>query len=132
MYYYRAMRLSYRARIYKPIKSKIDYQPHGIDSLESIPGPLKCFFLIRALYAWLRFIASISCRYKTTRPGRFWASVANLCHGENAVFSKGVGPSTTLACPGWEQPDISVKVDRHDSKTPVQERLCKICITALP
>jgi hypothetical protein len=48
-----------------------------------------------------------------TRPGRFWASVANLCH---AVFTKGVGHSTTLACPGWEQPDISVKVDWHDLK----------------
>ena len=27
------------------------------------------------------------------------------------VISKGVGPSTTLAWPGWKQPDISVKVD---------------------
>jgi hypothetical protein len=38
--------------------------------------------------------------------------------------SKGVGPSTTLPWPGWKQPDIAVKVDRHDSiKQPVQERL---------
>jgi hypothetical protein len=31
---------------------------------------------------------------------------------------KGVGPSTTLAWPGWKQPYIAVKVDtdRHDSK----------------
>ncbi len=30
--------------------------------------------------------------------------------------TKGVGPSTTLAWPGWKQPDIPVKVDRHNSK----------------
>ncbi len=32
------------------------------------------------------------------------------------VEIKGVGPSTTLAWPGWKQPDISVKMDRQDSK----------------
>jgi hypothetical protein len=26
------------------------------------------------------------------------------------------GPSTPLAWPGWKQPDIPVKVDRHHSK----------------
>ncbi len=35
--------------------------------------------------------------------------------------TKGVGPSTTLARPGWKQPDISVKVDT--------ERLEKFCTT---
>ncbi len=65
MYTATAMRPSYRARICKPVKeSGIDNQPHGIDSLESIPELLKCL-QIRALYAWLRSIASISCRYKT-------------------------------------------------------------------
>ncbi len=29
---------------------------------------------------------------------------------------KGVGPSMTLAWPGWKQPDIPVKMDRQDSK----------------
>jgi hypothetical protein len=29
---------------------------------------------------------------------------------------KGVGPSTTLALPGWKQPDIPMKVDSHDWK----------------
>ncbi len=32
------------------------------------------------------------------------------------VAAKRVGPSMTLAWPGRKQPDISVKVDRHDSK----------------
>jgi hypothetical protein len=32
------------------------------------------------------------------------------------VVAKGVGPNTTFAWPGRKQPDISVKVDRHDSK----------------
>jgi hypothetical protein len=60
----------------KPFKeSRIDNQPHGIDSLESILELLKCL-QIRALYAWLRFIASISCRYK---------SVAN-CAMEGMLF----------------------------------------------
>jgi len=27
------------------------------------------------------------------------------------VHTKGVGPSTTLAWPGWKQPDIPVEVD---------------------
>jgi len=30
-------------------------------------------------------------------------------HG--AIGRKGVGPSTTLAWPGWKQPDIPVEVD---------------------
>jgi hypothetical protein len=33
-----------------------------------------------------------------------------------SVPKKGVGSSTTLAWPGWKQPYIAVKVDRHDSK----------------
>jgi hypothetical protein len=32
------------------------------------------------------------------------------------VVAKGVGLSTTLAWPSRKQPDISVKVERHDSK----------------
>jgi len=33
-----------------------------------------------------------------------------------AGLHKGVGPSTTLAWPGWKQPDVAVKVDGHDLK----------------
>ncbi len=32
------------------------------------------------------------------------------------ILPKGVGPSTTLAWPGWKQPEIAVTGDRHDSK----------------
>ncbi len=44
----------------------------------------------------------------------------NLCKSTNKDLElsvpKGVGPSTTLAWPGWKQPDIAVTVDRHDRK----------------
>jgi hypothetical protein len=33
------------------------------------------------------------------------------CTGDQRDQSKGVGPSTTLAWPGWKQPDIPVEVD---------------------
>jgi hypothetical protein len=32
-------------------------------------------------------------------------------------WPKGVGPSTTLAWPGWQQPDIPVEVDTAQLKT---------------
>jgi hypothetical protein len=44
------------------------------------------------------------------------------------VEIKGVGPSTTLAWPGWKQPDIPVKMTDTTRNKPVQERLCKMCI----
>ena len=31
--------------------------------------------------------------------------------------TKGVGPDTTLACPGWKQPDIPVEVDTDRLET---------------
>jgi hypothetical protein len=37
--------------------------------------------------------------------------------GEGGVLPKGVGPSTTLAWPGWKQPDIPVEVDTAQLKT---------------
>ncbi len=33
------------------------------------------------------------------------------CGKKSGVWNKGVGPSTTLAWPGWKQPDIPVEVD---------------------
>ncbi len=39
-----------------------------------------------------------------------------LCKTIIRVPPKGVGPSTTLAWPGWKQPYIAVEVNRHDSK----------------
>ncbi len=39
-----------------------------------------------------------------------------IVYEHHSGVPKGVGPSTTLAWPGWKQPDIAVKVDRHDSK----------------
>jgi hypothetical protein len=35
------------------------------------------------------------------------------------TISKGVGPSTTLARPGWKQPDILVEVDTGRLETDV-------------
>ncbi len=43
---------------------------------------------------------------------------------------KGVGPSTTLAWPGWKQPDIAVDVDTARLEYCVNQ--CKLCITLLP
>ncbi len=45
--------------------------------------------------------------------------------------SKGEEPSTTLAWPGWKQPDIPVEVDTARNKL-VQEWFCKMFIIILP
>jgi hypothetical protein len=37
--------------------------------------------------------------------------------GPSCIGYKGVGPSTTLAWPGWKQPDIPVEVDTGRLKT---------------
>jgi hypothetical protein len=36
--------------------------------------------------------------------------------------TKGVGPSTTLAWPGWKQPDIPVEVDTGRLETDVERQ----------
>ncbi len=36
---------------------------------------------------------------------------------QSAGGTKGVGPSTTLAWPGWKQPDIPLEVDRARLET---------------
>ncbi len=50
------------------------------------------------------------------------------------LITKGVGPSTTLAWPGWKQPEIAVEVHGHGTtqNEPVQQILCKLCITLIP
>jgi hypothetical protein len=37
--------------------------------------------------------------------------------------TKGVGPSTTLAWPGWKQPDIAVEVDKARLETSLLKML---------
>ncbi len=49
-------------------------------------------------------------------PKYLHSNASALFSGEEGLQPKGVGPSTTLAWPGWKQPDIAVKVDRHNSK----------------
>ncbi len=39
------------------------------------------------------------------------ATKQSTCTRDQRDQSKGVGPSTTLALPGWKQPDIPVEVD---------------------
>jgi hypothetical protein len=38
--------------------------------------------------------------------------------------AKGVGPSTTIAWPGWRHPDMAVAVDRHDFKHAGSKKQC--------
>ncbi len=45
---------------------------------------------------------STDCAVKNCRP---------VMHDTFSCKTKGVGPSTTLAWPGWKQPDIPVEVD---------------------
>jgi hypothetical protein len=42
--------------------------------------------------------------------------------------TKGVGPSTTLAWPGWKQPDIAVKVDTARLETSRFKKCCAKCV----
>jgi hypothetical protein len=46
----------------------------------------------------------------------------------DSVGFKGVGPSTTLAWPGWKQPDISVKVDTAQLETGRFKKCCVECL----
>ncbi len=53
-------------------------------------------------------------RLSTALDGRRFVSVCSSrsdLHKGEEVIDKGVGPSTTLAWPGWKQPDIPVEVD---------------------
>jgi hypothetical protein len=43
-------------------------------------------------------------------------------------FTKGAGPSTTLAWPGWKQPDIAVEVDTARLET---SRFKKCCVNSI-
>ncbi len=45
-----------------------------------------------------------------------------------SVIIKGVGPSTTLAWPGWRQPDISVKVDTAQLGRDRFKKYCVKCV----
>ncbi len=45
----------------------------------------------------------------------------------STVWSKGVGPSTTLAWPGWKQPDIAVEVDLARLYTSRFKKSCVNC-----
>jgi hypothetical protein len=44
------------------------------------------------------------------------------------VQIKGVGPSTTLAWPGWKQPDIAVEVDTARLETSRFKKCCLNCV----
>ncbi len=48
--------------------------------------------------------------------------------GVGRVESKGVGPSKTLARPGWKQPDIPVKVDTARLHTSQFKKRCEKCV----
>ncbi len=57
-----------------------------------------------------------------------------VLHGQRAyvlracVRRKGLGPSTTLAWPGWKQPDIAVKVDTARLNTSRFKNSCEKCV----
>jgi hypothetical protein len=48
--------------------------------------------------------------------------------GEGMGPIKGVGPSTTLAWPGWKHPDIAVKVDTAQLDTSWFKKCCVKCV----
>ncbi len=47
---------------------------------------------------------------------------------EGLVYPKGVGPSATLAWPGWEQSDIAVEVDTGRLETSRFKKCCANCV----
>ncbi len=50
-------------------------------------------------------------KWRSGGRGRRWCLLFITGFQPPSVLAKGVGPSTTLACPGWKQPDIPVEVD---------------------
>ncbi len=63
-----------------------------------------------------------SSRTRTLQRGKL------LMTARNMVRSKGVGPSTTVAWPGWKQPDIAVKVDTARLNTSRCKKCCEKCV----
>jgi hypothetical protein len=53
-------------------------------------------------------------------------SLRFLC--KTKVLLKGVGPSTTLAWPGWKQPDIPVEVDTARLNTSRFKKCYEKCV----
>jgi hypothetical protein len=49
------------------------------------------------------------------------------CPAFRAMGTKGVGPSTTLAWPGWKQPDIAVEVETARLYTSRFKKCCVNC-----
>jgi hypothetical protein len=54
-------------------------------------------------------------------------SVSALSAGANTT-TKGVGPSTTLAWPGWKQPEIAVEMDTARLKRSRFKKFCVNCV----
>jgi hypothetical protein len=49
-------------------------------------------------------------------------------YGLRSCHTKGVGPSTTLARPGWKQPGIAVEVDIAQLETSRFKKCCANCV----
>jgi hypothetical protein len=47
------------------------------------------------------------------------------------MLQGGIGPGKTLAWPGWKQNEISVKVDRYDSKEAGSRKVVYYCTILL-
>jgi hypothetical protein len=75
-----------------------------------------CFGLFQFVSVSFRLTVSIQKRNNQNK--HFVLYISETSFGSiSVVFDKGVGPRTTLALRGWKgQPDIAVKVDRHDLK----------------
>ena len=56
------------------------------------------------------------------------ACVCSLLSTCQDFWCKGVGPSTTLAWPGWKQPDVAVEVDTAQLETSRFKKCCANCV----
>ncbi len=108
---------------------------------------------MKGVLPWLVRCACSAAKRDFILPGLLWAAQYKICFPHRTLFQfmcphrpanwagsragppvsecvspKGVGPSTTLAWPGWKQPDIAVEVDTARLETSWFKRCCVNCV----
>ncbi len=93
----------------------------------SFPGQLVLYGKGRLYAMTVHHIQNHTCWVTVLQPARR-AAVLGLIGQIFLVYPKGVGPSMTLAWPGWKQSDIAVEVNTGRLETSRFKKCCANCV----